>query len=139
MDLVDYAYSFAQQKHDGQYDKAGKPYIEHPVAVSNMLDTEDEKVVALLHDIIEDTDTTPADLLSRGFTPAQVSAVVALTKRNHESYKSYLERVKNNNLACAVKLADLTHNSDLSRLNVITDVDTKRVKKYKEALSFLSQ
>jgi (p)ppGpp synthase/HD superfamily hydrolase len=134
---LDLAKSIAQKAHAGQADKAGVPYIEHPKFVAGLLETEDEKIVAYLHDVLEDTEIT-VEYLGSLFESRIVDAVLALTKEMNESYDDYLSRVKKNPLARAVKLKDLYHNMMLDRLQFPTDRDLKRVEKYKKAYEFLS-
>lgn len=137
MSLTERALSLATEKHRGQVDKGGAPYIRHPEAVARMLETDDEKVVALLHDIVEDTDVTLGDLEPLGFSKKQIDAIDALTKRRGESYESYLSRVRGNALARKVKVADITHNMDTSRLKTVTSADLSRLERYRTALETL--
>lgn len=133
------AYALADQAHKGQVDKAGAPYLDHLVTVATNFTCEDLRhTVSLLHDILEDTSTTVEDLLAEGFPVVVVDAVSAITKRGGESYDDYLLRVKNNAIARDVKIADLTHNSQLSRLKNPSQSDYERVKKYQNALAFLT-
>lgn len=119
-------------------DKAGKPYIQHLQAVvDNLVDPSDEMVaVAWLHDSVEDTEITLNDL-SRYFGDTVSDAVFAITKVKEEPYDKYLSRVKANPIARLVKIADLTHNMDLSRLPVVTEKDLVRQEKYVKAKAFL--
>ena len=137
--MVDLALSIARQAHEGQLDKAEVDYIEHPIYVANQVDTEEEKAVALLHDVIEDSSVSAEELLQAGLPETVVTAVQVLTKKKEQDYQTYLETVKKNPLARLVKLADLKHNSDLSRLSSITEKDRERLKKYKKAIDFLSR
>ena len=137
--MVDLALSIARKAHEGQLDKAGVAYIEHPLYVANQVDTEEEKAVALLHDVIEDSPVSAEELLQAGLPETVVTAVQVLTKKKEQDYQTYLETVKKNPLARLVKLADLKHNSDLSRLSSITEKDKERLKKYKKAIDFLSR
>ena len=137
--MVDLALSIVRQAHEGQLDKAGVAYIEHPIYVANQVDTEEEKAVALLHDVIEDSPVSAEELLQAGLPETVVTAVQVLTKKKEQDYQTYLETVKKNPLARVVKLADLKHNSDLSRLSSITEKDRERLKKYKKAIDFLSR
>ena len=137
--MVDLALSIASQAHEGQLDKAGVDYIEHPIYVASQVDTEEEKAVALLHDVIEDSPVSAEELLQAGLPETVVTAVQVLTKKKEQDYQTYLETVKKNPLARVVKLADLKHNSDLSRLSSITEKDRERLKKYKKAIDFLSR
>lgn len=136
--MINIALSIAKKAHAGQVDKAGIDYIQHPLYVASQVKTEQEKAVALLHDVLEDSDITAADLLAYGLSNEVVTAVQTLTKKKGQSYQDYLEKVKSNNLARVVKLADLKHNSDLSRLKSVSDTDRERVKKYKNAIRYLS-
>ena len=136
--MVDLALSIARKAHEGQLDKAGVDYIEHPIYVASQVDTEEEKAVALLHDVIEDSPVSAEGLLQAGLPETVVTAVQVLTKKKEQDYQTYLETVKKNLLARVVKLADLKHNSDLSRLSSITEKDRERLKKYKKAIDFLS-
>ena len=136
--MVDLALSIARKAHEGQLDKAGVDYIEHPIYVASQVDTEEEKAVALLHDVIEDSPVSAEELLQAGLPETVVTAVQVLTKKKEQDYQTYLETVKKNPLARVVKLADLKHNSDLSRLSSITEKDRERLKKYKKAIDFLS-
>ena len=137
--MVDLALSIARQAHEGQLDKAEVDYIEHPIYVASQVDTEEEKAVALLHDVIEDSPVSAEELLQAGLPETVVTAVQVLTKKKEQDYQTYLETVKKNPLARVVKLADLKHNSDLSRLSSITEKDRERLKKYKKAIDFLSR
>ena len=137
--MVDLALSIARKAHEGQLDKAGVDYIEHPIYVASQVDTEEEKAVALLHDVIEDSPVSAEELLQAGLPETVVTAVQILTKKKEQDYQTYLETVKKNPLVRVVKLADLKHNSDLSRLSSITEKDKERLKKYKKAIDFLSR
>ena len=131
MDLLSKMIIFATIKHSGQVCKGGQPYILHPLAVMNQVVSIDAKIVAVSHDLLEDTDTTIDNLRTQGCSEQIIQAVVALTKSKNESRIDSAHRVSNNRLACEVKLADVAHNMDLSRLSTITDKDLKRVKEYK--------
>lgn len=137
--LVDTALSIATKAHEGQKDKAGMPYINHPLHVASMMESEDEKAVALLHDVIEDTYYTKDMLLIEGIPMHIVDAVEALTHAGDTDYFEYLKTVKKNPLALSVKIQDLIHNSDLSRIEHPSPKDFKRLEKYKKALEFLSK
>lgn len=136
--LEELAFEIAKTAHAGQTDKAGLDYILHPLQVAAEVTTDEEKAVALLHDIIEDTDVTASELLAKGLPDNVVEAVEALTKKHNQNYAAYLAGVKKNRLATAVKLADLKHNSDLSRLEKITQKDRHRAEKYRKAIEYLS-
>ncbi len=136
--MLELALSIATEAHRGQFDKAGIDYIEHPIYVASQVDSEEEKAVALLHDVIEDSPFTAEELLLAGLPETVVTAVQILSKKKGQDYQTYLKTVKSNPLARAVKLADLKHNSDLSRLENITDKDLERLEKYKKAIDYLS-
>lgn len=131
------AIHLANKYHEGQVDKSGLPYILHPLHVMNNVDSIEEKIVAVLHDILEDTILATGDLIIYGFDLEIVEAVVTITRIKGEPYANYLERVKSNELARIVKLADLTHNMDITRLHNPTEKDYKRVEKYKKAYKYL--
>lgn len=135
--MFDLALSIAKKAHKGQYDKAGVDYIEHPLFVASLVDTQEEKAVALLHDVLEDSPYTAEELILAGLPETVVSAVQILTKKKGQDYQQYLEHVKSNPIARRVKLADLKHNSDLSRLATVTEKDLERLEKYKKAIDYL--
>ena len=138
-DVVKAADEFAAKKHEGQVDKAGVPYINHPRAVASKLDGDVEKAVALLHDTVEDTDATVEEIKSI-FGSEIADAVAVLTHPKDEPYMDYIRRIWTNRLARSVKLADLEHNMDLTRLNgKVTEKDLERVEKYKEARKILEE
>lgn len=138
MNKYELALKIATEAHKGQVDKAGIPYINHPLTVASLVDTEEEKIGALLHDTIEDTNITEQDLLNYGFSNKIVEVVKLLTHNKNVPYMDYIAKIKDNELARKVKIADLTHNSDLSRLKEITEKDKKRYEKYQKALLYLS-
>ena len=111
--------SFVEEVHHGQYDKLGVPYVLHPVAVAEQMTTEKEILVALLHDVVEDTSVTLDDLRDRGYTDEVVAAVDILTRRSGEPYSTYIERVSTSELARRVKLADLQHNLQPDRVKLL--------------------
>ena len=132
------AHEIAKMAHFGQVDRAGIEYIKHPETVASFVKTDEEKAVAYLHDVIEDTSLTLLDLEMFGFSKNIIEAVDILTKKKGQDYQSYLNLVKTNDLARVVKLADLRHNSDLTRLPKITKKDLERNEKYSSAIKFLS-
>lgn len=131
------AIDFAKMAHKGQVDKAGKDYILHPMFIADQMDTEIEKTVAYLHDVVEDTKYTLDDL--RDFGSEVVDAVDHLTRRKNEDYFDYIDRVKENELARKVKLADLKHNADLTRIQNPTQKDKDRQRKYDRAIEILKK
>lgn len=126
------AIHLATNAHNGQFDKAGNPYILHPLAVMTLVEKADEELqcIALLHDVIEDTKTTFQDLRDLGFTDRVIQAVAALTKMPGQTYDEYKKGVFQNRDAMLVKAADLTHNSDIRRLKGISDKDIERMARY---------
>lgn len=121
----------ATQAHTGQFDRGGLPYILHPIAVMNLLDSADEALmcIAIGHDLIEDTYVTEA-LLKSLFPARVVDAIVLLTKKPDQDYDEYLDRICRNKDAIKVKIADITHNSDLRRLKGVEKKDLERITKY---------
>lgn len=131
VDLLQKAIGIARQAHRNQTDKAGKPYWEHVSRVMRAGRTLDEKIVGILHDVVEDTDWTFEGLLQEGFPPYIVDAIRCVTKTSEEEpYDRFIERVKTNPLAVSVKLNDLRDNMDLTRLDGLTDADCARNRKY---------
>ena len=138
-DLLFKALHIAMNAHEGQVDRAGKPYIMHPIMVASMTHSCDEFVTALLHDVLEDSTYTVDDLHREGIPEHIVEALCLLTHDKDEPYMDYVRRIKCSPLARAVKLADLKHNSDLSRLPVISEKDLARAEKYKAAMELLAE
>lgn len=135
-ELYGKALELCTEKHAGQVDKAGKPYLGHIARVAG--EFYDEKaIVALLHDIVEDTDVNPGELLQKGFTKEIVDAVVAITKKENESYESFIERVGKNKMAREVKIADLEDNMNIRRLPRISEEDMVRLNNYLSAWRYL--
>ena len=133
------AYAIAYVAHKGQTDKVGVEYINHPLTVASLCKTEDERVVALLHDVVEDTNITLNDL-SIFFEPKIIEALKLLTHTDDEPYLEYIAKIKENNLSKTVKIADLSHNMDLSRMKTPTSKDYDRVEnKYKPAMELLKR
>lgn len=138
-DVCTLALRIAKKAHYGQVDKGGVEYIEHPIYVASQVATDEEKAVALLHDVIEESNYGLEDLRKSGFPEAIVQAVDVLTKKPEMDYQDYLALVKANKLARVVKLADLKHNSDLSRISELEMADFERAEKYKQAIAYLKQ
>ena len=131
-------FRLAEEVHEGQTDKSGRPYIEHPLRVSRLVQGGvDEILTALLHDVVEDTPVTLEDLRAKGYSERIVEAVDCVTRRDGERREDYLKRVKGNETARRVKLADLTHNSDLSRISNPTEQDFRRVENYRKEKEYL--
>ncbi|MCK5129854.1 MAG: GTP pyrophosphokinase [Clostridiales bacterium] len=129
-DMIKLAYEVAARAHKDQLDKSGAPYIDHPAMVMHMVRGKNNKVVALLHDTVEDTDVTITKLAQLGFPDKIISAVDAITKRKGEPEEDYIVRVKGNKIALTVKIADLEHNADLTRISNPTGKDFERAKRY---------
>ncbi len=132
--MLNIAKAIAEEAHKGQYDKGGVEYINHPVYVADQLKDVNAKIVALLHDVVEDTGFTLEDLETYGFSYKIISAVDAITKRSGEEYDVYIQRVKANELAQIVKIEDIKHNCQLTRLDKVTSKDLDRVEKYRRTL-----
>ena len=125
------------EAHHGQEDKGGMPYVFHPYHVAEQMTDEDCAVVALLHDVVEDTDYTIDQIRGMGFGDDVVEALECLTHREGEDYMDYIRKIRLNPIAKKVKLADLEHNSDTARLFPPAGEDYKRVEKYNEARKIL--
>lgn len=128
----------ACEAHKDQFDKVGEPYIFHPIRLMFQFDDERLRVIAVLHDVIEDSKTTLEDLKSRGFGEEILNALDCLTKKSSESYELFVNRVSKNKLAKQVKIADLKDNLNVIRLKSISNTDLERIKKYHKALQFLT-
>lgn len=139
IEMLHWCINLAKEKHRHQRDKGGHPYIFHPIRVARRCKTIEEKTVAIMHDLIEDTDVTPEFLIAHGIPSDIVEAVKALTRNAGEEYMDFVERCSKNSIARCVKIADLTDNLDLSRLKSISDNDLQRVEKYKRALAILKE
>ena len=135
--LLEKALQIATEAHAHQVDKAGSPYIFHPIRVSNRCSTDDEKIVALLHDTIEDTKVTAEYLLIEGFPRNIVDAILSVTRNEDESYEDFIKRSMLNPIGRQVKLHDLEDNMDITRLNELTEKDIDRLKKYLRAYKYL--
>lgn len=133
------AMAIAYNAHHGQKDKSGVPYVFHPFHVAEQMEDEDSTVVALLHDVVEDTPVTFSDLEKEGFPEEILEALKLLTRKKGVSYQDYIKKIKENPLATRVKLADLDHNRDISRLGKMTKQDKERLRRYEQAVKFLSE
>ena len=133
MATLEKAIGIATQTHQGQMDKGGEPYILHPLRLMLRMKTEDEMIIAVLHDLLEDTTWTLEQLRSEGFTDEVVSAVKFLTRRHDESYDAFIERVKTNSNAKQVKIADVEDNMNIQRISKLSSKDTHRLEKYHKA------
>ena len=134
MSTLQRAIEIATEAHKGQFDKSGKDYIGHPLRVMEMGKTEEEKIAGVLHDVVEDSSWTFEALEAEGFSQEIIEALKCVTKLSeNENYDDFIERVKKNSLAVAVKINDLTDNMDIRRLPYLSDKDVKRLKKYLKA------
>lgn len=136
-DIISKAMGIAAMAHRGQKDKAGEAYLLHPLRVASMMTTEEEIATALLHDVVEDSIYTLNDLKLAGLPESVIRAVDLLTRKKGQSYKNYVLRLKTDPLARKVKIEDLRHNMDLSRLPKVKSADLKRLEQYREALQIL--
>lgn len=127
---LDRAILVAVQAHHGQKDRYGQPYILHPIRVMMRVKTKKEKIVAVLHDVIEDSSLTLENLKAKGFSDEIVQAVDCLTKREGEPYEAHVDKARQNDLALPVKIADLEDNMDPKRIDVFSDEDKKRMARY---------
>ena len=137
--LTKQALKLCFEAHKEQKDKSGMPYVFHPFHLAEQMTDEATTVVALLHDVVEDTNTTFEDLEKQGFDEEIISALKLLTHNDDTPYMDYVAEIKNNKIATAVKLADLRHNSDLTRLDVVDEKALKRKEKYEKAIKFLEE
>ena len=116
--------------HRSQREKNGMPYVLHPLRLMLNMKTEEEMTVAVLHDVLEDSDTTAQDLRARGLSRDVIAAIQCLTRRGNESYGDYVQRIKENPMAVKVKLADLEDNMNVKRLVEIAPADLERMRRY---------
>lgn len=136
-ELTKRAINIAYKAHEGQLDRSGIPYIFHPMHIAEQMTTEETCIVAILHDVVEDTDVTLDELKEAGFSENIINAINLLTHRDEVPYLDYVRALKDDPIASVVKLADLNHNSDRTRLNVITKKDEQRFLKYQKAKEIL--
>lgn len=136
-DMTKKAMKLCFEAHKDQVDKSGMPYVFHPFHLAEQMHDEKTSIVALLHDVIEDTDYTFEDLRAAGFDNEIIEALKLMTHDDSVPYMEYVTAIKSNPIATAVKLADLKHNSDLSRLDVVDEKAIKRKEKYDKAICLL--
>lgn len=136
--LTKKAMQIAFEAHKDQKDKSGIPYIYHPIHLAEQMDDEAAACVALLHDVVEDTDMTFEQLQSEGFSPEMIAALKLLTHDPAVPYMDYVAEIRNNPIAASVKLADLRHNSDLTRLDHVDEKALMRIEKYRRAIALLT-
>lgn len=137
--LLEKALQIAIDVHIYQVDKAGRAYIFHPIRVSNKCSTDEERIVALLHDTIEDGYVTEYYLMLEGFPRNIVDAVLSVTRNKDESYEDFIKRSKLNPIGRQVKLHDLEDNMDITRLNELAESDIERLNKYLRAYRYLKE
>jgi len=137
MSLLEKAIAIAVNAHRGQTDKVGQPYILHPLRMMLRLENENERIVAVLHDVLEDTAVTVDDLRREGFPEEILVALAHVTKREGEDYQAFVARAAGNSIARRVKLADLEDNLDVRRLETVGDKEAKRLSKYVVAWRYL--
>lgn len=131
------AIAIAAAAHEGQVDKGGAPYILHPLKVMLRVGTLEERIVAVLHDVVEDSGISLEDLRQEGFSETVLAAIASVTKVPGESYELFVERAAQNPIGRVVKLADLEENSDLSRIAQPSWEDLERIEKYRRAIGLL--
>ena len=131
------AMKLCYEAHKDQVDKSGMPYVFHPFHVAEQMTDEATTIVALLHDVVEDTDYTLEDLAAEGFGKDILEAVALMTHEDDVPYLEYVAKLKDNPIARAVKLADLAHNSDLPRIGEVDEETRERLEKYKKAMALL--
>lgn len=139
MNIIEKSLEIALKAYAGQTDKAGKAYILHPLRIMAKMETDEEMCVALLHDVIEDSDFTAEDLIDNGIPANVVNTVQYLTKNTGENYEAFIDRVLENKLAAKIKLADIEDNINVLRLNTVTDKDLERIAKYHKAWHKIKQ
>jgi len=137
MNRVEKALQMAIKAHTGQVDKAGQPYINHPVYLALQMRDATEQATALLHDVLEDSNMFTFEDIETACGSDVADAVLCLTHKEHENYFDYIKRVKTNSVSTFVKIADLHHNMDLSRISNPTEKDKQRVLKYEKAYAYL--
>ena len=139
MSTVERAIAIAAEAHAGQHDKGGFPYIFHPLRVMLAMATDDERIVAVLHDVVEDTRWTLEMLRNEGFSEPVLRAIDSVTKRAGESYEDFVVRAGRDQIGRRVKLGDLRDNSNLARIASPTEKDHARLERYRRAIIELGE
>lgn len=139
MPTIEDAIRLALDKHHGQTDKSGAPYILHPLRVMAGMQTEAERIVAVLHDVVEDSDVTLDDLRRMGYSAEIVAAIDHLSRREDETYEQFIQRIKPHPLAVRVKLGDLLDNMDIRRNAALDEKALERFQRYQKAWIELTQ
>jgi (p)ppGpp synthase/HD superfamily hydrolase len=133
MATLERAIAIAVEAHTGQQDKSGQPYILHPLRVMMRVESEEGKIIAVLHDVVEDTDWSQDRLRAEGFSDRVLQGIEAVTKREGETYPDFIERAAVDRVFAEVKLADLEDNLDVRRLGSVSERDAQRINKYLQA------
>ena len=136
-ELLERAIKLAEKYHEGQFDKGGSQYIEHPLRVMEAVESLEEKILAVLHDVLEDCQVSKDELIKEGIPKYLVEKLEILCKGKNEKYFDYIDRIKADKSTINVKLSDLRDNMNLQRLKEITEKDIKRLEKYKKAKAIL--
>ena len=136
-ELTKKAMKLAFAAHKDQLDKSGIPYVFHPIHLAEQMESEETAIVALLHDVVEDTEYTLQDIAAMGFPQEVLEALALMTHDEAVPYMDYVARLKGNPIARTVKLADLRHNSDLTRLDAVDEKAHARIEKYRKAITEL--
>ena len=139
MPTIEDAIRLALDKHHGQTDKSGAPYILHPLRVMAQMQTDTERIVAVLHDVVEDSDVTLDALRDMGYSEEIVAAIDHLSRREDESYEQFIQRIKPHPLAVRVRLGDLTDNMDIRRNAELDEKALERFQRYRNAWFELTQ
>jgi (p)ppGpp synthase/HD superfamily hydrolase len=137
MSTLERAVVIAAEAHAGQVDKAGAPYLLHPLRLMLQMEKPEDRIVAVLHDVVEDSDWTLDRLGEEGFSPVVLEAIDSVTRRPDEDYDAFIQRSIQNSIGCRVKLADLRDNCDLSRIMNPSETDYRRTSKYKKAIGLI--
>ena len=139
MATIGRAIEIAVEAHKGQKDKAGMPYVLHPLRLMFKMESNNEKIAALLHDVVEDSDWTLDDLKKEGFNSDVIEAVSLLTRDEKDSYDEFIQKAVSNPISKNVKIADINDNLDLNRIDKISDKDYIRIKKYHRVLKSITK
>lgn len=140
MSTLERAIAIAAEAHAGHFDKAGAPYVLHPLRIMLRVSSIDERIVAVLHDVVEDCQGWTFDRLrSEGFSDHIIEALQSVTKRDGEGYEAFVRRAASNPIGLRVKLADLHDNSDLSRIAMPSERDFRRIEKYRRAIDLINR
>ncbi len=139
MSTLERAVTIAAEAHAGQVDKAGAPYLLHPLRLMLQMEGPEERIVAVLHDVVEDSDWSLVRLVEEGFSKVVIEAIDSVTRRPGEDYEKFILRTSRNLIGRRVKLADLRDNCNLSRIGKPSENDFRRIDRYKYAIGFLEK